>query len=67
MRYLDFETFKEGINELQNNKIVVKEIKKDCYFINSHIFGLPRYDEYFKLDEEINEVFMAEHLSECLL
>ncbi|WP_455465822.1 hypothetical protein [Bartonella sp. B39] len=53
--YLNFETFKEGINELEHNKIVAKGIKKDCYFINPDIFWLTRRDEYFECDEDDDE------------
>ncbi|MBB5074003.1 hypothetical protein HNQ69_001136 [Bartonella callosciuri] len=51
-QYLDLETFKEGINELESHKIIAKGTKKDCYFINPDIFGLPERDEYFAFDEE---------------
>ncbi|EJF85256.1 hypothetical protein [Bartonella rattimassiliensis] len=53
--YLNFKSFKEGIKELERNKIVAKGTKEDCYFINPDIFGLPEYDEDFEIDEEDEE------------
>ncbi|UTO28093.1 hypothetical protein [Bartonella harrusi] len=52
--YLNFITFKEGIEELEQNKIVAKGTKKDCYFINPDVFGIARQDEecVFHEDEE---------------
>lgn len=50
--YLNFKSFKEGLKELEENKIVAKGTKEDCYFINPDIFGLPECDEDLELDEE---------------
>ncbi|WP_375639317.1 replication protein [Bartonella sp. MF74HXZ] len=72
--YLNFESFKEGIKELEKNKIVAKGTKRYCYFINPDIFGLPECDEDFELDEEeeieeeeMKTHFMVEHSNKRLL
>ncbi|WP_375702103.1 replication protein [Bartonella sp. AA89HNZF] len=67
--YLNFESFKEGIKELETNKIVAKGTKKDCYFINPDIFGLPECDEDFEFDEEeeIETHFTVEYPNKQLL
>ncbi len=67
--YLNFESFKEGIKELETNKIVAKGTKKDCYFINPDIFGLPECDEDFEFDEEeeIEARFTVEYPNKQLL
>ncbi|WP_212112811.1 replication protein [Bartonella queenslandensis] len=51
-KYLNFKGFKEGIKELERNKILAKGTKEDCYFINPDIFGLPECDEDVEFDEE---------------
>ncbi|WP_409361028.1 replication protein [Bartonella heixiaziensis] len=71
--YLYFKTFKEGINELERNKIVAKGTKKDCYFINPDIFGFSGRNEYSEFDEdddedeEMDAVFMTKHSKKRLL
>lgn len=50
--YINFKGFKEGIKELERNKILVEGTKEDCYFINPDILGLPEGDEDVEFDEE---------------
>ncbi len=50
--YLNFESFKEGIKELERIQIIEKGTREGCYFINPDIFGLPECDETFEFDEE---------------